>query len=137
MRRAVHPAAFLGGAILLCVAWLWLEPWAPTESAPTRHAPRSAAAQRASIVLDTAVLERYVGRYRGRGDFTVEVTRKDRTLFAQATGTIPFEMSATSRTEFFLPAVDVDVTFRLDRDGAVRGFVADTEFGIIEADRVR
>jgi Domain of unknown function (DUF3471) len=137
MRQAIHPAVFLGGAVLLCAAWLWLEPWGPADTVPTGRAPRPVLAQRATIELDPAVLERYAGEYRGRAGFTVELTLKDGKLFAQSRDTVPFEMRATSATEFFLPGAGIDVTFRLAPDGAVKGFVAATDFGIIEVSRVR
>lgn len=137
MRHAIHPAVFLGGVILICASWLWFGPPVTLSVSPPRSASRPVPVERASIRLDTAVLERYVGRYRGRADFTVDITLKDGRLFAQATGTIPFELLATSETEFFLKGAGFDVTFRLDRDGGVRGFAVDTDLGIIEVERVR
>ena len=135
------PAVFLGTVILLCTAWLWARPPVSAMETPTRRTPRPALVVPASIELDTAVLERYVGKYQGRGGFTVDLSMNDGKLLVHA-GTIPYELRATSETEFFLmvpgapnpPGVDVE--FDVARDGTVRGFAANTEFGLIEVKRV-
>jgi hypothetical protein len=139
MRLAIHPAVFLGGAIVLCSVWLALRPPLPAmPAAPApRGAPRPARVERPTITLDTATLERYAGKYAGRADLVVELTLKDGRLFAQSPGVlVPFEMLAVSETEFFLKGLDVDVKFRVE-DGVVKGFVATTEFGVLFVDRVR
>ncbi len=135
------PAVFLGTVILLCTAWLWARPPVSPMETPTRRTPRPALVVPASIELDTAILERYVGKYQGRGGFTVDLSMNDGKLLVQA-GTIPYEMRATSETEFFLmvPGAPnppgVDVAFDVAPDGTVRGFAANTEFGLIEVKRV-
>jgi hypothetical protein len=138
-----HPAVFLGAVILLCAAWLWQRPAVPAVETIARRAPRPAVVEPASIKLGAAILERYVGRYEGRGDFTIDLTLKDDKLFAQSAGTIPsipFELRATSETEFFVMGpsapVGVDVKFDVARDGTVRGFAANTEYGLIEVKRI-
>jgi hypothetical protein len=138
VKLRIHPAAFLLGALLFSSLWLWLR--SPLPSVGTADVPRSSRpgpVQRSSITLDVATLERYVGRYEGRGGFTADLTLKNGRLFAQSGGTAPFELLATSKTEFFLKGADVDVKFRLGDGGRVEGFVAETEFGVVYADRVR
>lgn len=139
-----HPAAFLGAVILLCTAWLWVRP--PVSAVPiiARSTPRPALVEPPSIELDTAILERYTGKYEGRGGFAVALTVKDGKLFAQSTGTMPsgpIELRATTETEFFLVGpvapIGIDVEFDVARDGTVRGFAASTEYGLIEVTRVR
>jgi hypothetical protein len=145
MRQTFHPAIFLGAVVLLCAAWIWAKPPEPVVVRLARNSPRPALVEPASIALDTAILERYAGKYEGRGGFTIDVTLKDGKLFAQSVGTMPsiaFEMRATSQTEFFLknpnmPAPGVDIEFDIARDGDVRGFTASTELGLIEVKRVR
>jgi hypothetical protein len=137
-----HPAVFLGTVILLCTAWLWARPPVSAIEAVARRTPRPALVVPASIELGTAILERYVGKYEGRGGFTVDLSLKDGKLLAHA-GAFPYELRATSETEFFLmvpgslnpPGVDVE--FDVARDGTVRGFAASTELGLIEVERVR
>ena len=145
MRQTFHPALFLGAVILLCTAWLWARPPEPVVERLARSTPRPAIAEPASIELDVAILQRYAGKYEGRGGFAIDLTLKDGKLFAQSVGAIPsisFELRATSETEFFLkspgPApVGVDIEFDVARDGTVRGFAANTELGLIEVNRVR
>jgi hypothetical protein len=145
MNQTFHPAMFLGTVILLCTAWLWARPPEPVVQTLARGgAPRPAVVARTSITLDTAILDRYAGQYAGRGGFTVDLTLKDGKLFAQSAGTIGtilYEMRPTSQTEFFLQGpgapIGVDVEFDVAGDGTVRGFAAKTEFGLIEAKRVR
>jgi hypothetical protein len=139
-----HPSVFLGAVILLCAAWLWARPPVSAIETVARRTPRPALVAPASVKLDTAILERYVGKYEGRGGFTVDLALKDGRLLAQSSGTIPsipFELRATSETEFFLMGptapVGVDIEFDIARDGTVRGFAANTEFGVIEVKRVR
>jgi Domain of unknown function (DUF3471) len=139
-----HPAVFLGAVILLCAAWLWARPQVSAIETVARGRPRAALVEPASIELDAAILERYAGKYEGRGDFTIDLTVKDGKLLAQSVGTIPsipYELRATTETEFFLMGpvapVGVDVEFDVARDGTVRGFAANTEYGVIEVKRVR
>jgi Domain of unknown function (DUF3471) len=137
MRQTFHPAMFLGMVILLCTAWLWARPPVPIVETFARGTPRPALVEPASIALDTAVLERYAGKYEGRGNFTVDLTLKGGKLFAQSPGTIPFELRATSETEFFLKGMGIDVEFDVGDDGIVRGFAANTDYGLVEVKRVR
>lgn len=137
MRQTFHPAMFLGGAILLCAAWLWARPAVSPVQAFARGGPRPALVEPAYVALDTAILERYVGRYEGRGDFTVALTLEDGKLFAQAPGGMPFELRPTSETEFFLRSMGYDVAFDVGNDGTVRGFSTNTEYGLVKVKRVR
>jgi hypothetical protein len=146
MRQTFHPALFLGAVILLCAAWLWAKPPEPVVERLARNSPRPARVEPTWIALDTASLERYAGKYEGRGGFTVDLTLKDGRLFAQSVGAMPsilMELRATSETRFFLTGpnanapVGVDIEFDVARDGTVRGFDANTEFGVIEVKRVR
>jgi hypothetical protein len=136
MKAAIHPAVFLSGCILFCALWLSL---VPVEPPPVpAGVRRTAQPARASITLDTAILERYVGRYAGRGDFTVDMSMKDGRLYAQSPGTIQFEMLATSELEFFLKeSPDIVVKFQLDGRGVVTGFDAATPYGPLSLKRAR
>ena len=138
MKIAIHPAAFLGGVLVFCALWLAFRPPVPVvENVGTPRGRATVRPERASIELAPSVLERYVGHYAGRADFTVDMTLKDGRLFAQSEGTVPFEMLPTSDTEFFLKGAGVDVTFRFDRTGAVTGFDAVTDYGPVSMHRVR
>ena len=138
-----HPSVFLGAVILLCTAWLWARPPVSATETVVRSTPQPALVVPESIKLDTPILERYVGTYEGRGGFTVGLALKDGRLLAQSAGVmpVPFELRATSETEFFLMGptapIGVDVEFDVARDGTVRGFSANTEYGVIDVKRVR
>jgi hypothetical protein len=137
-----HPAVFLGAVILVCAVWLSVRPPVSAVETVGRRPARPALVAPASIELDTAILERYVGKYEGRGGYAVDLSLKNGKLLVHA-GAVPYELRATSETEFFLmvpgtvtpPGVDVE--FDVARDGTVRGFEANTEFGVIEVKRIR
>jgi hypothetical protein len=140
MRQTFHPAIFLSAAIVLCAGWLWARPPVSAVETIARGSQRPALVEPASIELDTAILERYAGKYEGRGGFTIDLALKDGKLFAQTAGSIPsipLELRATSETEFFLKGMGIDLEFDVARDGTVRGFAANTEYGVIEVERVR
>jgi hypothetical protein len=147
MTPKLHPAVFLGAVILLCAAWLWARPPVSAIEIVARGRPRPALVEPVSIELDAAILQLYAGKYEGRGGLLIDVTLKDGKLFAQSVGTIPsarFELRATSETEFFLiapgaaiPNTGWDLEFAVARDGTVRGFAVNTEYGVIETKRVR
>lgn len=137
MRLAIHPAAFLGGAVVLAALILSLRPPPAAEPPPPQRAARATPPERDSISLDAAVLARYVGKYAGRGGFTIELALDKGRLVAQSPGSVPFELLAASPTEFFLKGLKIDVKFRFDDRGAVSGFVADSPYGPVYVDRVR
>lgn len=139
MRRTFHPAVFLGTVVLLCTAWLWARPPVSAIDMFARSAPRrTAPVDPVGITLDSAILERYAGKYEGRGDFAVELTLKDGKLFApNPSGTVAFELVPISETEFFVKGLRYDLEFAVAGDDRVRGFAVNTEYGLIEATRVR
>ncbi len=136
MKRTIPPAAFLLGAIAFCALWLWVQP--EGEPIATANSARGAPSARPSIKLDPATLERYMGHYEGRADFTVDLTMQDGRLYAKNAGTVQFEMLATSETEFFLKeSPEIGVKFRVDGRGSVAGFDAATPYGPISLKRTR
>ena len=136
MKEMIHPAVILSGCLLFCALWLGFNPVEPPPAPAST--PRAARPTRTSIELDRAVLERYVGHYEGRADFTVDISIEDGHLYAQSPATVPFEMLATSEVEFFLKlSPDIDVKFRVDSRGAVTGFDATTPYGPLSLDRAR
>ncbi len=68
------------------------------------------------VKMDSQVFDRYVGAYViGRQYMTV--SRKDDHYYAQITGQEPFEIFPQSDREFFMKAVDVQLTFSADANG--------------------
>jgi CubicO group peptidase (beta-lactamase class C family) len=78
---------------------------------------------RREVPLSSEQLERCVGRYELAPGFLLEVTQEGGHLFSQATGQPKVEIFAESQTEFFLKAVDAQLSFRLDGTGPAKGLV--------------
>lgn len=78
---------------------------------------------RTEIAVDENVLQRYVGRYELAPTFSIVVTREGARLFVQATGQPRFEVFAESEKEFFLKAVDAQISFEVDAENKVTGLV--------------
>ena len=75
--------------------------------------------QRKEIAVDPTILERYAGRYQLAPTFIITVTREGNRLFAQATAQPKFELFAETERDFFLKAVDAQLTFVTDLAGRV------------------
>ncbi len=78
---------------------------------------------RTEMSLTAAVLERYVGDFALTPAFHLVITRDGATLSAQATGQEKVQLFAENENEFFLKAVDAQVSFTTDSSGAVTGLV--------------
>jgi serine-type D-Ala-D-Ala carboxypeptidase/endopeptidase len=96
-----------------------------------RLALEPAPAKRRQIMLPSKVLARYVGVYDVEGT-NVTITRSAQGLIAHAPGQGTVRLYAQTKTKFFLSvpdaqfflgAVDADVTFQLDSEGTATGFV--------------
>jgi serine-type D-Ala-D-Ala carboxypeptidase/endopeptidase len=72
---------------------------------------------RKEIAVAAEVLERYVGRYQLSPEFVISITREGDHLFLQATGQPRFELFAEGERDFFLKAVDAQVTFTSEGSG--------------------
>ena len=81
--------------------------------APLMPAPK----QRKEITLDPKVLDGYVGRYELAPTFIITVTREGQHLMIQPTSQPKIEAFAESPREFFLKAVDAQITFKTDESG--------------------
>ncbi|MBB6464270.1 CubicO group peptidase (beta-lactamase class C family) [Aminobacter lissarensis] len=84
---------------------------------PLAEPPR----ERVAITLDPAIYDRYVGTYRLAPQFEIAITREGAGLFAQATGQGRLEIFAENQTQFFLKAVNAQLTFDVGSDGAATG----------------
>ena len=72
------------------------------------------------IELTEELLKKYSGKYQIAPSFFIEITKKGKQLFGQATGQGKFEMFAYEQNKFFLKVVDAKVYFHI-RDGKVKG----------------
>ncbi|HEV7243296.1 MAG TPA: serine hydrolase [Thermoanaerobaculia bacterium] len=85
--------------------------------------------ERKEIAVDPAVLERYVGRYQLTPDFVIAITREQNALFLQATAQPKFPIFAESERDFFLKALDAQITFVVDAEGRATQLVLH-QFGV-------
>ena len=74
-------------------------------------------ARRTLVKIDPKVLDRYVGTYRSAPDFSATISKEGDQLYVQANNQPKFEMLPESENEFFLKAVDAQVTFVTDGSG--------------------
>lgn len=75
------------------------------------------------IKLDPKVFDAYVGDYQLAPNFVITITREADQLFIQATGQGKLELFAESEADFFLKAVDAQLTFVRDDKGQVTHLV--------------
>ncbi len=91
--------------------------------------------ERKEIAVDTAILDRYPGRYELAPGFIMTITREGAGLFLQATGQPKFPLFAETEKDFFLKVVDAQVTFVADETGKVTKLILH-QAGDHEAKRV-
>jgi CubicO group peptidase (beta-lactamase class C family) len=81
------------------------------------------AKERKQVAVDPKVFAKYAGKYQLAPNFILTVTREGDRLFAQATGQPKFELFAEGEKEYFLKAVDAQITFVADADEAASQLV--------------
>ena len=79
-----------------------------TQAGQTFEAPKME--EEAVAEVDPSILETYVGEYDLNGT-AVNITLEDAQLYLQVTGQPKFEIYPRSATEFFMKAVNADITF--------------------------
>jgi len=99
------------------LAFHLLDPRFPLAPAPAPPKTRK------TVNVPTPILDAYVGEYELAPTFSIVVTREGNGLVIQATGQSKFPVLAESETEFFLTAVDAQITFVRDASGKVTGLV--------------
>jgi CubicO group peptidase (beta-lactamase class C family) len=78
---------------------------------------------RTEIAIDPKLLDGYVGRYQFAPAVILSVTRDANRLFVQLTGQPAFEVFAETTRDFFLKAVDAQITFETDAQGKATAVV--------------
>jgi len=78
---------------------------------------------RKEVTLDPKVFDGYVGTYRLAPAFSISIRRDGARMVTQATGQQPFEMFAEDERNFFLKAVDAQMTFEVDASGSATALV--------------
>jgi D-alanyl-D-alanine-carboxypeptidase/D-alanyl-D-alanine-endopeptidase len=90
---------------------------------PLRSTQQTAAVQRKEISLPAATLDRYVGDYELAPSFHIVVTHEGDGLNIEPTGQGKLPIFAEKETEFFLKAVDAQITFEVDANGKATALV--------------
>jgi CubicO group peptidase (beta-lactamase class C family) len=75
------------------------------------------------VTIDPKLLDRYVGRYQLAPTFSITITREGDRLFAQATGQGKLDLFAEGEHDFFLKAVDAQMTFEVSGTGPASALV--------------
>ncbi len=75
--------------------------------------------QHVEVKVDTRLYDAYVGNYQLGPDFIITVSRDGGHLFIQATGEPKFEVFPESDRDYFLKAVDSQITFVPGNEGRV------------------
>src|SRR5262249_11326259 len=86
---------------------------------PTLRPPKA----HTEITVDPNLLDGYVGAYQLAPNFVLTVTREVNRLFVQATGQPRFEIFAEGPKEYFLKAVDAELSFVTNADGRATAVV--------------
>jgi CubicO group peptidase (beta-lactamase class C family) len=86
------------------------------DKAPKKHT---------AVSLEARVLERYVGRYQVRPNFTLLVTREGDALFVKPTGQQKFEITPEGDRAFFRKGFETHVTFETDAAGRATALTMD------------
>jgi CubicO group peptidase (beta-lactamase class C family) len=76
-----------------------------------------------AVTLPPATLDAYLGRYQLNPSFSISITREGDTLYAQPTGQQRFQVFASGPNEFFLRAVEAQVSFERDAEQKVVALV--------------
>ncbi|HTR38856.1 MAG TPA: serine hydrolase [Bryobacteraceae bacterium] len=79
--------------------------------------------QHKEVAVDPKLFAGYVGRYQLAPNFVIEITEDAGHLFAQATGQQKLELFAEGEKDFFLKAVDAQVTFETAAQGKATGLI--------------
>lgn len=82
---------------------------------PLSRAPRV----HKEVAVDPKLFDSYVGRYELAPNFVLTITRDGRRMFVQATSQPKVELFPESPRDFFLKAVDAQITFATDAQGRV------------------
>jgi hypothetical protein len=138
MKLTIHPAAFMFGALLLCVTWLALRTVPPAPFSAASQASRASApprTQRQEIEVDPATLKRYAGEYRIADGSSVFISLDGDRLFALVPNAPPIELFPFSANEFFAKEFDAEVAFDARTDGPAPRFTVRSPAGTIAAKR--
>ncbi|MBW4519628.1 MAG: serine hydrolase [Scytolyngbya sp. HA4215-MV1] len=90
-----------------------------------------------AIALDAKIYDAYVGQYELAPGFILTITKEQDQLYLQATGQPKVQLFPESETEFFMKAVDAQVTFVKNPAGQVAHLVLHQNGQHLPAKRIR
>jgi CubicO group peptidase (beta-lactamase class C family) len=105
-----------------------LDSHAPLLPAPKEHK---------EIIIDAKIFDGYVGQYQLGPNFILTITREGDQLFAQATGQPKVQVFPESPHDFFLKAVDAQITFETDSTGRATNLTLHQNGANLPAQRIR
>jgi len=73
--------------------------------------------ERKEITMDPKQFDTYVGRYQATPEMLMTISREGTAFYTQLTGQPKLPIFAESETDFFLKAVDAQLTFQVDAQG--------------------
>jgi CubicO group peptidase (beta-lactamase class C family) len=88
-------------------------------SAPLYQPPQ----EHKQVAVDPKIFDGYVGQYQLAPNFVLAITRDGAQLFLQATGQPKLEIFPESDRDYFLKAVDAQITFETDSQGRATGLI--------------
>ena len=74
-----------------------------------------------AIVLESDMLDKYVGKYQLAPNFIISITREGDQMYAQATGQMKFEILPLEKHKFFTKIVDAQFIFHIGENDEVTG----------------
>jgi len=95
--------------------------------------------QRTVAPIDTQIYGRYVGKYQFNSNHFMTMTREGDRLMMQDSGPMefPYEIFPESETEFFLTAVDAQISFVKDKNGMVKQAIVHQDGKNEKAEKVK
>ena len=75
------------------------------------------------VAVDPKIFDGYIGQYQLAPNFIITVSRDGDHFFVQATGQPKLEIFPESERDYFLKAVDAQITFETDAQGKATGLV--------------
>jgi serine-type D-Ala-D-Ala carboxypeptidase/endopeptidase len=109
------------------IAMHLLDPAVPLMQPPKQHT---------QITVDPKIYDGLVGQYQAAPTFVFTVTREGDRLFVQATGQPRFEIFPEGQREYFLKAVDAQITFDDDVSGHAPGLTLHQNGRNVSAKRI-
>ncbi|HUA21568.1 MAG TPA: serine hydrolase [Bryobacteraceae bacterium] len=92
--------------------------------------------QHKEVAVDPKLFAGYVGRFQLAPNFVLEITTESGHLFGQATGQPKLELFAEGEKDFFLKAVDAQITFETDGQGKATSLILHQNGADVQAKRV-